>query len=141
MLTKLRNTTNDRIAGVLRILLGLVLFMAGILKVLVPHLGEAFAGQLMAANIPFAGFSLYAFPVVEMVLGITLLFGLHTRLSAAIAAVSMVVAAYVHVVVEDPSLFPLQPVEPIGPLMLLAMLGYILWRGAGDWSVDLSESA
>jgi uncharacterized membrane protein YphA (DoxX/SURF4 family) len=53
MLTKLRNTTNDRIAGVLRILLGLVLFMAGILKVLVPHLGEAFAGQLMAANIPF----------------------------------------------------------------------------------------
>jgi uncharacterized membrane protein YphA (DoxX/SURF4 family) len=76
-----------------------------------------------------------------MVLGITLLFGLHTRLSAAIAAVSMVVAAYVHVVVEDPSLFPLQPVEPIGPLMLLAMLGYILWRGAGAWSVDLSESA
>jgi len=140
MLAELRNTANDKIAGVLRILLGLVFFMAGVLKVVVPHLGEAFSGQLIAANIPFYSISLYAFPVVEMVLGVTLLFGLHARLSAAIAAVSMVVAAYVHLMVEDPSLFPLQPVEPIGPLMLLAMLLYVLWKGAGAWSVDLSES-
>ena len=140
MISQLRNTTNDKIAGVLRILLGLVFFMAGILKVVVPHLGEAFAGQLIAANIPLHNFNLYSFPVVEMVLGLTLLFGLHTRLSAAIAAVTMVVAAYVHLAVEDPMLFPLQPVEPIGPFMLLAMLLYVLWKGAGAWSVDLSES-
>jgi uncharacterized membrane protein YphA (DoxX/SURF4 family) len=127
-------------AGVLRILLGLVFFMAGILKVVLPHLGEAFTGQLTAANIPFGSFNLYTFPIVEMVLGITLLFGLHTRLSAAIAAVSMVAAAYVHVVVVDPSLFPLQPIEPVGPLILLLMLLYVLWKGAGAWSVDLSES-
>ncbi|MCH8073564.1 MAG: DoxX family protein [Proteobacteria bacterium] len=140
MLAQLRNTSNDKIACTLRILLGLVFFMAGILKVVVPHLGEAFAGQLIAANIPFHNISLYAFPVVEMVLGLTLLFGLHARLSAAIAAVTMVVAAYVHLAVEDPSLFPLQPVEPIGPFMLLAMLLYVLWKGAGAWSVDLRES-
>ncbi len=140
MLAQLRNTSNDKIAGTLRILLGLVFFMAGILKVVVPHLGEAFAGQLIAANIPFHSINLYAFPVVEMVLGLTLLFGLHARLSAAIAAVTMVIAAYVHLAVEDPSLFPLQPVEPIGPFMLLAMLLYVVWKGAGAWSVDLRES-
>ena len=140
MLDQLRPTSNDRVAGGLRILVGLVFFMAGILKVVVPHLGEAFSGQLIAANIPFHSISLYTFPVVEMVLGVTLLFGLHARLSAAFAAVSMVVAAYVHVMVEDPSLFPLQPVEPIGPLVLLAMLLYVLWKGAGAWSVDLRES-
>jgi len=37
-------------------------------------------------------------------------------------------------------LFPLQPVEPIGPFMLLVMLLYVLWKGAGAWSVDLRES-
>ena len=124
----------------LRLFLGLIFFMAGILKVVVPHLGEAFAGQLVAAKIPLFNLTVFAFPIVEMVLGITLLFGFHTRLSAAIAAVSMVVAAYVHVVANDPALFPLQPVEPVGPIMLLVMLLYLVWRGGGAWSVDLSEA-
>ncbi len=106
----------------------------------VPTLGEAFAGQLVAANIPFYGLSLYAVPVVETVLGITLLFGLHARLSAVVAAVIMVVAVYVHLVVDDPSLFPLQPIEPVGPLVLLVALLYVLWKGAGAWSMDLSEA-
>jgi uncharacterized membrane protein YphA (DoxX/SURF4 family) len=140
MLDQFRNTSNDKLAGVLRILLGFVFFMAGVLKVVVPHLVEAFSGQLIAANIPFYGLSFYAFPIVEMMLGITLLFGFHTRLSAAIAGVSMVVAAYVHVVANDPALFPLQPVEPIGPIMLLLMSLYLMWRGGGSWSIDLRET-
>jgi len=140
MFDRLRKTSNDKLAGVLRLLLGFVLFMAGILKVAVPSLGEAFSGQLVAANIPLYSLTIYAFPIVEMVLGITLLFGIHTRLSAAVAAVSMLVATYVHIVADDPSLFPLQPVEPIGPIVLLMMLLYVLWRGGGSWSIDLSEA-
>jgi len=138
---QLRITSSDKPALVLRFLLGFVFFMAGILKVVVPHLGEAFSGQLVAANIPFYGLVLYTVPVIEMVLGITLLFGLHTRLSAAIAAVIMIAATYVHIVADDPSLFPLQPVEPIGPLMLLAMLSYLLWKGGGTWSIDLNDAS
>ncbi len=140
MLAQLRKTSNDSLAGALRIFLGLIFFMAGILKVAVPYLGEAYSGQLVAANIPFYSLGLYTVPVVEMVLGVTLFFGLHARLSALIAAIIMVVAVYVHLAVEDPALFPLQPVEPIGPLVLLAMLLYVIWKGAGKWSVDLSES-
>lgn len=139
MLDRLRKTSNDRLAAVLRLLLGAVFFMAGILKVVVPSLGQAFTGQLAAANIPLQEVVLYAFPVAEMVLGITLLFGFHARLSAIVAAITMIVATYVHIVVEDPSLFPLQPVEPVGPLLLLVMLLYVIWKGAGARSFDLSE--
>jgi uncharacterized membrane protein YphA (DoxX/SURF4 family) len=140
MFDQLRKTSNDKLAGVLRLLLGFVFFMAGVLKIVVPTLGEAFAGQLVVANIPFYGLSLYAFPIVETVLGIILLFGFHARLSAVVAAVTMVVAVYVHLVVDDPALFLLQPVEPVGPLVLLVALLYILWKGAGSWSIDLSET-
>jgi uncharacterized membrane protein YphA (DoxX/SURF4 family) len=137
---RLRHTEGNKLAGSLRLALGVIFFMAGVLKVVVPYLGDAFSGQLTAAGIPLHAVSFYAVPVIEMVLGITLLFGLHTRLSAAVAAVIMVVAAYVHVVADDPALFPLQPVEPIGPLMLLAMLAYLLWKGGGAWSIDLRET-
>jgi putative oxidoreductase len=140
MFDQLRKTSNDKLAGVLRLLLGFVFFMAGVLKIVVPTLGEAFAGQLVVANIPFYGLSFYAFPIVETVLGIILLFGFHARLSAVVAAVTMVVAVYVHLVVDDPALFLLQPVEPVGPLVLLVALLYILWKGAGSWSMDLSEA-
>ena len=140
MLDQYRETSDNKLAGVLRLFLGLIFFMAGILKVVVPHLGEAFAGQLLAANLPFYNLTLYVFPIVEMVLGITILFGFNTRLSAAIAAVSMVVAAYVHVVANDPALFPLQPVEPIGPIMLIVISLYLVWRGGGAWSVDLVDT-
>jgi uncharacterized membrane protein YphA (DoxX/SURF4 family) len=141
MLNQLRKTDDSKLAGVMRIFLGFMFFMAGILKVVVPSLGEAFSGQLIAAGIPLYAVSLYTVPVVEMVLGLTLVFGIHTRLSAAIAAIIMVVATYVHIVADDPSLFPLQPIEPIGPLMLLLMLLYVLWKGGGAWSIDLREAS
>ena len=140
MAASLRKTSSDKLGGVLRILLGFIFFLAGILKVVVPSLGQAFSGQLVAADIPLRGIVLFAFPIVEMVLGVLLVFGFHARLSAAAAAVSMVVATYVHIEVEDPSLFPLQPVEPIGPIVLLVVALYVLWRGGGAWSIDLREA-
>ena len=141
MLDNYRNTSHDLLGGSLRLLLGFVFFSAGILKLVVPSLGEAFSGQLVAANIPLRELVLNTFPLIEMSLGVLLLIGYHTRVSALVASVTMIVAAYVHVMVEDPSLFPLQPVEPVGPLVLLMMLLYIVFRGGGAWSVDLKASA
>lgn len=135
-----RRTSQDLLGGALRLITGLVFLLAGLLKIAVPSLGAAFSGQLSAASIPLPGLVNQAFPVVEAVLGILLLIGLHTRIAALIAALSMVVATYVHLVVEDPALFPLQPVEPVGPLVLIALLLYSIFRGAGSWSVDLRES-
>ena len=140
MYAQFRKTSNDRIGAVLRLLLGFAFFMAGILKLVVPSLGEAFSGQLIAADIPFNSIVFITFPVIETVLGVLLISGLHSRLSAAAAAVSMVVATYVHLAVEDPSLFPLQPIEPIGPLVLLAMAAYVMWKGGGAWSIDRRDT-
>ena len=136
-----RKTSNDKLGGTLRLVTGMMFLMAGVLKFTVPSLGAAFAGQIAAANIPFPELVEYAFPVIEAVLGILLLVGLHARMSALIASISMLVATYVHVVVDDPGLFPLQPIEPIGPIVLIAMLLYTLFRGAGAWSIDLKECA
>ena len=122
----------------LRLLVGFIFVMAGVLKVVVPHLGEAFAGQLTAASIPLPELSFVVVPIVEVLVGIFLMLGWHARLSALAASIIMMVATYVHLVVDDPSLFPLQPVEPIGPLVLLAGLMYILFKGAGAWSSDVS---
>jgi len=140
MFDQLRNTSSNKLVGTLRILLGVVFCMAGVLKVVVPSLGQAFSGQLIAASIPLHGVVLFTFPIIETALGVFLVLGFHARLSAAAAVVSMLVATYVHIAIEDPSLFPLQPVEPIGPLMLLVIALYVLWRGGGAWSIDLKET-
>ena len=140
MFNQLRTTSNNRLAGILRLLLGLIFVMAGVLKVTVPHLGDAFKGQLAAADIPLRELSFLTVPIVEMLVGLTLLPGWHTRLSAAVASAIMLVATYVHIMADDPALFPLQPVEPYGPLILLAALLYILWRGGSAWSMDLTKS-
>jgi len=140
MLEDWRKTSDDKPGAALRMVSGLAFLMAGILKITVPSLGAAFSGQLLAASIPFPELVKFSFPIIEAAIGILLLVGLHARLSALVATISMVIATYVHIVVEDPSLFPLQPVEPIGPLVLIAILLYTVFRGAGAWSIDLRES-
>jgi hypothetical protein len=49
----------------------------------------------------------------------------------------MIVATYVHVVVDDPSVFPLQPEEPIIPAVVMILAAYLLLRGGGAGSWDL----
>ena len=44
-----------------------------------------------------------------------------------------------HLVVDDPTLFPLQPEEPIIPTIAIALCLYLLWIGSGSWSLDLRK--
>ena len=67
--------------------------------------------------------------------------GAYARLAAAVVVGIMVVATYVHIVVDDPSLFPLQPSEPIIPIGVVVLTTYVLWRGGGAWSRDLRASS
>ena len=136
----LRRTSDNKLAGGIRILLAVVYVMAGVVKIVVPDLRTAFSGQLLAAEIPFDELILHSFPVFETALGVALATGYYTRVLAAVSLMTMIVATWVHLAVEDPSLFPLQPVEPIGPAVLFVMSLYLLWRGAGSWSLDRSAS-
>ena len=139
MLDRLLTTANDRVAGVFRVLLGAIFLMTGLMKLLVPKLSEAWSGQLLAANIPLYTVSRWSVPFVEVALGIALLLGVFARGAVAIAIAIMVVATYVHLRVDDPSLFPLQPSEPVIPLLVMLLGFYVLWRGAGSWSLDLKK--
>ena len=133
----LRRTSRNKLAGSIRILLAVLFLMTGAMKLLIPVLAEAWSGQLLAANIPLHAVSRWTVPFLEMALGAVLVVGLFVRPAALVVIGIMVVATYVHLVVDDPSLFPLQPSEPIIPLMVIVMNVYVIWRGAGAWSLDL----
>jgi putative oxidoreductase len=132
-----RRTREDRLVGALRIFVGIIFVMTGAMKVFVPMLGEAFAGQLTAANIPFADFNRIVVPLAELGVGAMLLAGVFARLASALVLAIMVVATYVHLVVDDPGLFPLQPTQPVVPVVVMVLTAVVLVKGAGAWSLDL----
>jgi len=130
-------TFDNKVVGTIRLLLAVLFLMTGAMKLLIPMLAEAWSGQLFAANLPLYSITRWTVPFIEIALGILLGVGLYTRLAIVVVMGIMVVATYVHLVVDDPSLFPLQPSEPIIPLVVLVMSAYTLWRGGGAWSADL----
>tara|TARA_B100000029_G_C17384209_1_gene890935 strand:+ start:522 stop:743 length:222 start_codon:yes stop_codon:yes gene_type:complete len=69
-----------------------------------------------------------------------MLAGFHTRVAAIVVLGIMVVATYVHLVVDDPSLFPLQPEEPVIPVVVIALSAYLLLKGGGSGSLDLKAT-
>jgi uncharacterized membrane protein YphA (DoxX/SURF4 family) len=139
-LERIQSTTDDRLAGVVRLLLALVFLMTGPMKLVVPRLAEAWSGQLIAAELPFYELSRWTVPFLELFLGVVLAIGIFVRPAALVVIGIMTVATYVHVVVDDPSLFPLQPSEPIIPVVVMLGSVYLLWRGGGSWSRDLSST-
>ena len=141
MLDQLRATTNDRVAGLFRVMLGAIFLMTGLMKLLVPMLSEAWSGQLLAASIPLYSLSRWSVPFVEVALGAALLLGIFARGAAAMAIGIMVVATYVHLKVDDPALFPLQPSEPVIPIIVMLLSLYVVLRGAGAWSIDLKNQS
>jgi len=139
-LTDLRRTEDNKLGGAIRVFLGVLFVMTGAMKLLVPTLADAWAGQLLAAELPFYTLSRWSVPFVEMAVGALLLVGTYARLAGLAVVGIMFVATYVHLVVDDPSLFPLQPSEPIIPIVVVVLTAYILWQGAGSWSSDLRAS-
>jgi putative oxidoreductase len=139
-LRDLRKTRPERPVGVARLALGVLFVMTGAMKLLVPVLAQAWSGQLLAARLPLYDLTRWSVPFLEIGLGIVLLLGLFARVAAVLVLAIMAVATYVHLVVADPALFPLQPTQPIVPLAVIVLGTYLLWRGAGSWSLDLKAT-
>lgn len=136
-LAQIRTTTPSKPVGVIRLVVGGIFLMTGVMKLAVPVLGEAFAGQLEQAHIPLVALNQWLVPIVEILLGTFLILGFVSRLLSLVAIVIMLVATYVHLVVQDPALFPLQPKEPVIPIVVMGLCIYLIWRGSGAWSLDL----
>jgi uncharacterized membrane protein YphA (DoxX/SURF4 family) len=116
---------------VVRILLGVVFVGSGLMKVLVPMLGDAFSAQLEQAGLPLRSLSEVVVPIVEVAVGVALLVDRYTRIASLVIIAIMAVAIYVHLVVDDPTSFPLQPSQPIVPLVVMVLAGLVLRRGSG----------
>ncbi len=137
LLSRVRHTRCSNAVGLCRALLGLLFLSTGVMKFAVPSLRNAFSGQLTEAGLPFHYVNMWLVPLAESVIGGMLLVGLFGRIASLVAIVMMIVATYVHLVVHNPELFPLQPEAPIIPLVTILLCLYVLWAGSGSWSIDL----
>jgi len=136
---KAMNLTKTETA--IRLLLGMLFLSTGVMKFFVPDLRAAFSGQLATTSIPFHSFNMWAVPAAEIALGALFMLGLLPRLAGLTAIALMAVATYVHLVVSDPTLFPLQPKQPIIPIVVIAISITLLWIKRGLWNVGLSGNA
>jgi len=86
----------------------------------------AWGAQLDQAQLPLRDLTYHAFPVVEIGVGAMPALGRFPRLGA-LAVVSMMAGAtYVHLVVEDADVFPLQTKQPVIPLGVIGLSLYLL---------------
>ena len=136
-MSDLRQTFPNKIVGILRILLGVLFIMTGLMKLFMADYGEAWSIQLTEADIPLYTFNYWFVPILETILGLFLLLGSHTRISALLVLPIMFVAIYVHLTVTDPGAFPSQPQEPYMPIAVILMVLVVIIKGAGSWSIDL----
>ncbi len=125
----------DAALGTTRIFIGALILMTGIMKFTVPKLRAAWSGQLRLARLPFYSLTFWLLPVVELTVGTLLVLGIWSRPAAAVVLLMMLGATYVHIVVHDPSVFPLQPNAPIIPIVVIGLATYVLVGGTGAWSV------
>ena len=86
------------------------------------------------AGIPFAGVNYILAPAVMVVSGMSLGFGYFARVGAVVATITMLVATYSKIVIEEwPG--PMEPPLAL-PIMVLLACPAVLVFGAGAWSAD-----
>jgi putative oxidoreductase len=133
-LDRLRATGSHRHVLVPRIVAGVPLLGIGLAHVFVP---EAPMRPLVeAAGFPFAAILAPVGVAVEIIAGVLLLLGLWARVGALLAIPTMLGAVYAHLIIE---VWPNGPENepPLAlPIAVLVCAAYVLWRGAGRWSID-----
>lgn len=132
-----RQTSPNKFIGAIRIMLGVIFIMTGVVKLTMADYGEAWSIQLIEAEIPLYTFNYWFVPVLELILGLFLLLGHYSRVSALLVLPIMLVAIYVHLTVINPGAFPSQPQEPYMPIVVILMTLVIIIKGGGSWSMDL----
>lgn len=110
-----RSTRSDGIARGIRVVLGILFAMTGVMKLVVPALAAAWAGQLAAANIPFPELTRAVVPFIEIGVGVALLFGFYTRIATLLVLSIMAVATYVHLWCMTPRCFRCSRPSPSSP--------------------------
>lgn len=130
----LRATAPHRHTLLPRVVGGVPLLGIGIVHVIDPT--SPMGPLVEGAGFPLAEVISPAAVAVEILAGLSLLLGLWARLGALLAIPTMLGAVYAHLVIgvwpngpdKEPPLFL--------PIAVAVAAGYVLWRGAGRWSLD-----
>lgn len=131
---RIRRTEPLRHLLPLRLVAAVPLLGIGLAHVLAP---EAPMRPLVeAAGFPAPGVLAPVAVAAELFAGTLLVLGLWARLGAALAIPTMLGAVYTHLVVDVwPNLDAEEPPLAL-PIIVLLVASYVLWRGAGSWSLD-----
>lgn len=131
---RLRATEPYRHLLLPRIVAGVPLLGIGLAHVFV---AEAPMRPLVdAAGLPFAAIVSPVAVVIEIVAGLSLLLGLWARIGGFLAIPAMLGAIYAHLVIDVwPNGADNEP-PLVLPIVVMAGAAYVLWRGAGRWSLD-----
>ena len=143
----LTKTTNQRHIAIIRIVAGAPLLMFGIM-----HLTGAMPMKPLveAAGLPMPGITAIIAPLAQILAGILLLSGAFARVGAIVAIATMFGAVVTHIKIPSGGWpIPLEDAphaNPYIPMLLFAVIiilfsAYVIFKGAGAWSVDGKGSA
>lgn len=136
---RLRATRPHRHLLLPRIVAGVPLLGIGLAHVFVP---EAPMRPLVeAAGFPLAAIVSPVAVATEIVAGLSLLLGLWVRLGAVLAVPTMLGAVYAHLVIDVWPNGPANEPPLVLPIAVMVAAAYLVWRGAGRWSLDLRAAA
>jgi putative oxidoreductase len=131
---RLRRTPPYRRMLLPRIIAGVPLFGIGLAHVFIPE--AAMRPMVEAAGFPFPAVVAPVGVAVQIVAGFSLLAGWWARIGAFLGVLSMLGAIYAHIVIDVwPGEGATGPPDAL-PITVLAGCLYVLWRGAGRWSLD-----
>ena len=117
-----------------RIVAGVPLLGIGLVHVAVP---EAPMRPLVeAAGFPFAAIVSPTAVAFEIAAGLSLLLGFWARVGGLLAIPTMLGAVYAHLVIDVWPNGPENEPPLLLPIAVTVCAAYVLWRGAGRWSLD-----
>ncbi|MDQ8189409.1 DoxX family protein [Roseibacillus persicicus] len=129
---QITRTTNQKSSAIVRILVSLPLLGIGIQHLI----GTApLEPILRGAGIPFPELNNVIGTGAEILAGALLITGFFARAGAALTIPTMAMALYAHAVYDWADEPPV-----ILPIALILGSLYVIWKGAGAWSLDLRNS-
>lgn len=130
----LRSTQPYRHVLLARVVAGVPLLGIGLAHALVAD--AAMRPLVEAAGFPLAAIVAPVGVAFQIVAGLSLLLGLWARIGGVLAVPTMLGAIYAHLVID---VWPneTQSEPPLAlPIVVLLGAAYVIWRGAGRWSLD-----
>ncbi|MEM0895599.1 MAG: DoxX family protein [Verrucomicrobiota bacterium] len=134
----IQNTSNSIVPAVVRVIVALPILIIGVNHLVSPE--AAMQPLLEAAGLPLPALTARVAPVLEILGAVSLLTGAFSRVGALLLSGAMAAATATHLIIAGKGLpWPNGEENDPGtavPALLLVGAVFILWKGAGRWSLD-----